>query len=220
FVTAWEMKVFFLKTNNVCGPTRLGRTWTDTSLVSCGLKCRRMFSSDCSSFMFHKVTKLCTPGGRLSSLQPIPAVHEGELYILMSDDLNDKFSFISYNSTTVQLFYFKTEVNYRQALEICRCFNSTLNVAKTNDKYQLFASLVKETKHDTWIGLDDIESEGHFVWVDDKQEYNTSISPSYFQGDQPDNYNNNEDCVMMRGSNLQLNDERCDKTFYFICEKP
>ncbi|KAH9490216.1 hypothetical protein Btru_049448 [Bulinus truncatus] len=125
---------------------------------------------------------------------------------------------MTYGATTVYMAYYQTPLNYTQALDACKCLDSTLYVAKTTDKFNLFANLVNTVGNDTWIGLDDIANENQFVWVDDGQSFNWSYWSSYFQSDQPDNYMN-EDCVEMHSSNLKLNDEQCANKFYFMCEK-
>ncbi|KAH9490208.1 hypothetical protein Btru_049432 [Bulinus truncatus] len=210
--------IFVKKSAQSCGPVILGTGWTDKSTVSCAINCINTYSINCFSFMYNQETQLCTPGGQLSPSQLAPLSTAGDLYVLKRDDAYENFRLMTYGATTVYMAYYQTPLNYTQALDACKCLDSTLYVAKTTDKFNLFANLVNTVGQDTWIGLDDIANENQFVWVDDGQSFNWSYWSSYFQFDQPDNYNN-EDCVEMHSSNLKLNDELCANTFYFVCEK-
>nr|KAI8748072.1 collectin-10-like [Biomphalaria glabrata] len=209
----------FVKTKvSLCGPTRLDIGWTDRSLASCGVNCIKRYQGYCYSFMFHNVTNLCTPGGQLMPLKSGPDEREGDLFVLLSDDAYYGFGLESYMSATVNLAFYQIDVNYTQAIGACQCLNSSLYAAKSLDKFNLYAQLVHGVAHDTWIGMNDLETEGRFVWSDDGQPFNTQWKTNFFQFDQPDNYLN-EDCVEMHWDNQKLNDDSCNKTFYFICEK-
>ncbi|KAK0042465.1 collectin-10, partial [Biomphalaria pfeifferi] len=49
------------------------------------------YSQACYSFLYNDNTKWCTPGGKLSPLQPEPTLEEGDLYVLLSNDAYDGF---------------------------------------------------------------------------------------------------------------------------------
>uniref|UniRef100_A0A3B4V0R5 C-type lectin domain-containing protein n=1 Tax=Seriola dumerili TaxID=41447 RepID=A0A3B4V0R5_SERDU len=69
-----------------------------------------------------------------------------------------------------------------------------------------------------WVGLNDINVENQFVYTDGSAADFLLWGPN-----QPDNWQNNEDCVHLRGMNHQtpgkLNDDSCTSTKEFICKK-
>lgn len=63
-----------------------------------------------------------------------------------------------------------------------------------------------------WIGYNDIQTEGTFLWRNGTSSY------TRWGSGEPDNYLN-EDCVEENYSNTHLwNDAPCSTPFYFICE--
>ena len=64
-----------------------------------------------------------------------------------------------------------------------------------------------------WIGLNDIAEEGVFVWTDGSPNTYTR-----FFGNDPDNYQDKEDCGVIVKSGGGLRDMACDGTYTFICE--
>ncbi|CAL1544833.1 unnamed protein product [Lymnaea stagnalis] len=162
--------------------------------------------------MYNKITKLCTPGSGLSTSQLPPSSNEGDLYVTDSCDSYPEFSQYSYNTSTTFAATFNVPVNYTQAAVTCKCLDSHLFVAKTVEKYALFS---KMTSGCTWMGLDDIEVEGQFVWSDDHQQIDqlTMQTLSF----QPDNAAGRQNCA--RGCNAWLDDDYCHLQYRFICEK-
>nr|XP_039251936.1 alpha-N-acetylgalactosamine-specific lectin-like [Styela clava] len=76
--------------------------------------------------------------------------------------------------------------------------------------------LIKESELGTWIGLDDIQQEGKFVW---KDGVTSTKNNTYWDKNQPDNYGN-EDCVhLRRNAPWNLNDFPCSTRLQFFCEK-
>ncbi|KAK1883605.1 Macrophage mannose receptor 1 [Dissostichus eleginoides] len=71
---------------------------------------------------------------------------------------------------------------------------------------------------EAWVGLNDIHNENQFVWID-----GTAANLLPWAPNQPDNWQNNEDCVNLRGMNHHepglLNDDFCTATKEFICKK-
>ena len=71
---------------------------------------------------------------------------------------------------------------------------------------------------DVWIGLSDIEREGHFKWLDGVLAANVG----WVDGE-PNDYDNNEDCVHINlgGRFLPntINDIPCSAAVHALCEK-
>ncbi|KAM8872531.1 uncharacterized protein ACB058_004460 isoform 1-T1 [Synchiropus picturatus] len=71
---------------------------------------------------------------------------------------------------------------------------------------------------ESWVGLNDISVEGQYVYSDGTAAEILPWAPG-----QPDNWQNNEDCVNLRGMNHaqagKLNDDFCSSTKDYICKK-
>ena len=65
-----------------------------------------------------------------------------------------------------------------------------------------------------WIGLSDVTSEGTFHWTD-----GTHVTYTKWASNQPDNQNNNQDCVRMTVNKGAWDDTSCGKELPFVCEK-
>ena len=70
-----------------------------------------------------------------------------------------------------------------------------------------------------WVGLDDVTSEGQYVWSDGRLM--TSQEWSLWAGGEPSTQRN-EDCVVFRGGNREgFNDVKCSKPDWQpVCEIP
>ncbi len=66
-----------------------------------------------------------------------------------------------------------------------------------------------------WIGLDDRDREGVFVWATGE-----ALSFESWEPGQPDDFNGNEDCVEQKAASGDMNDLPCGATRYFVCEDP
>ena len=68
-----------------------------------------------------------------------------------------------------------------------------------------------------WIGLNDINSEGSFVWLSTSQ----SEALDFWVTDQPDGaVDSSEDCVAMHeDDDFEFSDWDCSEMKYYICER-
>lgn len=66
-----------------------------------------------------------------------------------------------------------------------------------------------------WIGGNDQENENTFVW----SRHGNLITDPIWGGDNPNNQNDNEDCIEIRLNHGMWNDRRCDHVTIFVCEK-
>uniref|UniRef100_A0A673FJS6 Si:ch211-133n4.12 n=1 Tax=Sinocyclocheilus rhinocerous TaxID=307959 RepID=A0A673FJS6_9TELE len=87
--------------------------------------------------------------------------------------------------------------------------------------------LVSKIKQTHWIGLSDLETEGHWVWVNNQTLNETGVQFWFSEGPtEPDNWTNQdpsgEDCASLGDSNGNFQswfDASCKKKKKFICEK-
>ncbi|KAK0042462.1 collectin-10, partial [Biomphalaria pfeifferi] len=126
------------------------------------------------------------------------------------------------NETTSKVARYNKKVNYTVAQETCQCMKSSLYVPKTTDKFQLLVTFLNTSGGvNHWIGMNDIEIEGQFVWTDDGQVVDKGLMLLFFHKGTPDDYKGNQDCVRICFSNgkLLLDDYYCTDSIPFICEK-
>ena len=65
-----------------------------------------------------------------------------------------------------------------------------------------------------WIGLNDVSSEGTFLWPD-----GTHVTYTKWSSKPRDNQNNYQDCVRMIADKGAWDDTGCAKQLPFVCEK-
>ena len=66
----------------------------------------------------------------------------------------------------------------------------------------------------TWLGINDIESEGDWVW-----ETGDPVEYTNWCGGEPNNWGKNEDCVVMKNNNAQCwNDLGCNNQRNYVCQ--
>ncbi|XP_051814605.1 CD209 antigen-like protein C [Acanthochromis polyacanthus] len=107
--------------------------------------------------------------------------------------------------------------SWNKSREDCRSKGADLVVINSAEE-QTFLSTF--TNKPTWIGLNDIQTEGTWMWVD-----GTPLTQSYWSTNQPDNGGGSdqwgeEDCATIRNSeNTLWNDLPCTSYLQWICEK-
>ncbi|GFR96899.1 lectin C-type domain-containing protein [Elysia marginata] len=107
--------------------------------------------------------------------------------------------------------------NYVDARSHCNSLNSYLVPVKTTEKLEVLKTLV--TSPDTWIGLDDLVTEGRYVWVADGDTLTPQqIADSFYAGE-PNNGAGIEHCVAYRTAFQLFNDAGCDNDYGYVCEK-
>ncbi|XP_038629989.1 C-type lectin domain family 4 member E-like [Scyliorhinus canicula] len=108
--------------------------------------------------------------------------------------------------------------NWNTAKHQCESQNSHLIIINTPEEENSIVEFIKAKKEDYWIGVTDGAEEGKWKWVD-----GSTASYLNWQKDQPDNSQNNEDCVTIsediRDGTFGWNDDNCGKDYPFICEK-
>ncbi len=81
-------------------------------------------------------------------------------------------------------------------------------VTITSESEQEFISDMLPEHERPWIGLTDKDSEGSFKWITGEP-----LDYTYWNTNQPDNYNNNEDYVHLFGSESKWNDNNDNYTY-------
>ncbi|XP_055880928.1 CD209 antigen-like [Biomphalaria glabrata] len=132
---------------------------------------------------------------------------------------NPGFGQVFYESARMCLFWSNDTKTFADAKADCEAKGARLGVFQGADKMALLTSQLKTWSSDIWIGLDDIQNEGTFVWHDgtvlDKKDY----YPLYFDKVNPDDFENNQDCVQFWQAGGKLDDDSCSKSKNYVCEK-
>lgn len=97
------------------------------------------------------------------------------------------------------------------------CQQEQANLASFHSEQEL-SFIIAHMPAEAWVGLNDKQTENTFVYVDGTPADFLPWAPN-----QPDNWQDNEDCVHIRGMNHhepgKLNDDFCTATKDFICKK-
>ncbi|XP_062568493.1 perlucin-like protein [Saccostrea cucullata] len=123
-----------------------------------------------------------------------------------------------YNDSSCYAFISDYPMDWNEAMMYCRALQAKLveiETASENGFLRLHLLDNKATGH-YWIGLNDILSEGEWVWMSYQQ------TPTYtdWSPGQPDNYQQHEDCTLLWGATrFHWDDALCSYKENFICEK-
>ncbi|XP_042562630.1 echinoidin-like isoform X2 [Clupea harengus] len=125
-------------------------------------------------------------------------------------------------------FFSEKKLTWTQSRDECVRMRSHLAIIHDEDEQTFLMRELNMTEAEDkfWIGLNDRETEGQWLWVD-----NTPLNTSFWMGNEPDNwtgdyneYPDGEDCVRMgeenfdgKGVNAWV-DTACERKFKFICE--
>ncbi|KTF73143.1 hypothetical protein cypCar_00040985 [Cyprinus carpio] len=108
----------------------------------------------------------------------------------------------------------KEEKRYRDAEVFCQGRGGHLAMPKDAAANRAIAGYVTEAGLSrVYIGINDLEREGHFVYV----ERSPMTTFSKWRGGEPNNAYDDEDCVEMVSSGEWI-DVACHLTMYFVCE--
>uniref|UniRef100_A0A674PI68 C-type lectin domain-containing protein n=1 Tax=Takifugu rubripes TaxID=31033 RepID=A0A674PI68_TAKRU len=118
-------------------------------------------------------------------------------------------------------YFFSCELtSWEASRQNCQQVGADLVVVDTSEEQKF---LSKNVKKDTWIGLNDVETEGTWKWTD-----GNPLTKGYWYKKQPDNGNNDptlgeEDCAHLRIADTtweaNWNDISCNKPLQWVCEK-
>ncbi|CAL1526003.1 unnamed protein product [Lymnaea stagnalis] len=208
---------FKKKTNGGLGMTQLGGQIVTTSLLACIDRCLKAHQEKCFCVSYNKGTKRCTPGGlngvRAWQPQALDSIYTRETVC----DGHQPFKLYTINSAMSCLWLSNDQVDYSLANTKCTTMHAHLITLKERSKVEVLKRAVSGRKGPFWIGLDDMDSEGNFKWVDDGRVITTTMYSALFSKNKPDDQGG-EDCVTYGDEVDFFNDEKCDKNEYYICE--
>ena len=110
--------------------------------------------------------------------------------------------------------------SWQKSQEFCQNWggNLAMHGVKSREKRQKLIQYFSANDIYFWIGLNDIASEGNWVWVNDEQASSFDL---HWRRGEPNNQGN-EDCAVVSGYSQQLGlavDVRCTATYRGLCEK-
>ena len=121
---------------------------------------------------------------------------------------------------------FRSPKTWENAKEECEKWNASLVKIETREENDFIKTKVTQTHNsgDYWIGLSDSDREDDWKWTDGTQLDQDGYKN--WADNQPDNYLNNEHCViiLIRTNefspelNGKWNDQPCSNGMYFICQ--
>ncbi|KAB0366865.1 hypothetical protein FD754_011021 [Muntiacus muntjak] len=110
-------------------------------------------------------------------------------------------------------YYFSPSTKtWDEARTFCQENYSHLVIISNSDE-QDFVAKAHGSPRVYWLGLNDINVEGDWRWLD-----GSPITLSFWDPQEPNNLYNNENCASMNKGGT-WNDLSCDKTTYWICER-
>ncbi|KAL1255147.1 hypothetical protein QQF64_013208 [Cirrhinus molitorella] len=124
-----------------------------------------------------------------------------------------------------KLYLFNSDKqNWSRSRDVCLSKEADLVTITSQTEQDFLASKIKQTH---WIGLNDLEIEGHWVWVNNQTLKENEVQFWFDEGQrEPDNWRNQdpsgENCASLgdeNGSFQSWFDASCKKTKKFICEK-
>uniref|UniRef100_A0A8D0E803 Collectin subfamily member 10 n=1 Tax=Salvator merianae TaxID=96440 RepID=A0A8D0E803_SALMN len=119
---------------------------------------------------------------------------------------------------TEEKYYYivQEEKSYKEALTHCRIRDGILAMPKDEAANAVISDYVSQSGFfRVFIGLNDMEKEGQFMFADRTPLLNYS---NWKEGE-PQDTSGQEDCVEMLSTG-QWNDTECHLTMYFVCEFP
>ena len=203
-----------------------------SSPLACAVRCLSAFPN-CSSYIYNSTTGHCVQAISPDLLAPQMDSGQGDLYVTC--DAEKGYRLHRYGSAAACIAVVHSpRGNFTEASEHCEDMGGYLASVRTWDKLQLLTTAMGGNTT-FWVGLDDIDEEGTYVWKNDGAvafSGNANVTAAemaeatmYGLWDhprEPNDFNGNEDCVQVKYSatlnDLRLNDFRCSTNSKFICE--
>ncbi|XP_055872161.1 CD209 antigen-like protein A [Biomphalaria glabrata] len=194
----------------------MGVELTTKDKLECAMYCLQN-QTGCQSFSFDQQTGTCRLGYCVISW-PNSTSSTVQLYQVQQPKCENTSGFQVYTSGNISAclwvsFEWKT---FTEAVDDCAAMNATLISLKYAEKLEI---LRNNFSIYTFIGLDDLITEGTYVWHDDLTVIHSELIPQLFREGEPNNNNGEEDCVYYEPDTFALNDVICTTYSNYICEK-
>ncbi|KAI8798647.1 C-type lectin domain family 4 member M [Biomphalaria glabrata] len=183
------------------------------SIMECARKC---LEQNCSCYSYS--IQSCSIGQCNSTNKT--TIPSQEIYVPCYN--SDGFALITMGSVCACVWFSTVKTDYITARDDCRDKDAHLYTVKTMDKLEWLQSNYLYMA--TWIGLNDINVEGTYMWEDDNTACSKSWIQQTFAPGEPSNYNpyskSSEDCITFNYYiKMLLNDDNCLLNYTYICEK-
>ena len=228
-----EVRQFFLKqaSGQDC---QSGESWISHFLFDCHLECIRRYSENCQAVVYNGQTGNCRPGS--IAFGPIEKVttsipesgSSDKLYYVRQPippcNTSNNFSHYDVCGTSACLYLSTSEAdNYSHARLICSQMNSRLIVGNTRAKFSLFWYTIKTyMSANTYIGLQDIDVEGNFVWENGEPLSDEQYQYIWIPGE-PTNGAGKQNCAVVQHAQwprkFGIDDYSCNSKKYYVCER-
>ncbi|RUS89950.1 hypothetical protein EGW08_002302 [Elysia chlorotica] len=216
-----------------CQTRQIGESWIAPSIFTCAFRCTN--TENCQAVVFNEASGLCRLGsvafGPLAMVtDAIPETSSLDKIYYMKQpappcDTANNFAIYDKCGASACLYLSTSNSKgYDDAKTDCSQMNSRLFVGNTIAKYSLFWYVSKYIiKEDTYIGLNDIEEEGTFVW-ENGEPLSAEQNLYIWNQNQPSNGGSGEDCAEANHGDWgdfakALNDEKCYVSQSYICER-
>ncbi|XP_071150269.1 perlucin-like protein [Mytilus edulis] len=113
-------------------------------------------------------------------------------------------------------FFSNDAMNWNDAKSVCESYGSMLVEVLSSCELDFLKATATVYDSSFWLGGTDIEKEGDWIWSTSQ----TDITFNDWHVGQPDNWNDQEHCLLMTLEfNLEWADRSCTDINRFICEK-
>jgi hypothetical protein len=109
--------------------------------------------------------------------------------------------------------YCSTQADWWTAEDMCEAFDTTLATVDDAAENDALRTRGQQLFGHFWIGLNDHDVEGSFVWIDGSEPTYTN-----WHSGEPNDYSTGEDCTQVWVNHNTWNDAKCTSELPFVCE--
>ena len=130
------------------------------------------------------------------------------------EKVNDSLENICYSTSSTNLFLGNEDLNFEDALNYCNKIGSMKEISSNETAIEVAKALESATRwEEIFTGYTDIEVEGLFVLHSTEE----NMTFTNWADGQPNNIGDNQDCVTMFFSDLELYDYPCHTKLQPVC---
>ncbi|GFS06309.1 C-type lectin domain family 4 member E [Elysia marginata] len=230
-----QTSAFFSSTaaGQECHTEQIGEPWTSASHVTCAVECIVHHPDTCQSIVYNAHTKACTPGAvafrplqfittSIPSTSSTDTIYFAKQPVPPCDTSTGRFHLYETCGLSLCLHVSSSQAYYSEAKRKCERMGSSLIMTNTMARLSMFWYITRDlAKLYIWVGLDDIDQEGKFVWANGEPLSGHQNGYIWLSG-QPNDYEPGQDCVQLQHTDVNirkgLNDVQCYQLKDFICE--